>query len=313
MTARGARLGWAAFALLGCAAAVLPGPVQFAYAAAAIVLLGLPHGASDLALVPAHRRMTFVAAYLACFLLALAWWRVAPFGALIALLLMSATHFAVEDAPATRPVERVCRGVLMVAGPALLHRAELGGLLASATAASEAARLLARAMALLAAVAMVLLPFVLGARWRDGERAGAATLGAGVLALVAMPPLVGFAIGFVLLHARAQLRERMAALECPDLGGYLRRTAPVLAGAVALVGMVAIWFAAAGLPGASTLFAGIAALATPHMLVTPLWAARARYSSMSRILPASASMAKGLVIMSMPGARKSPRTAARSA
>nr|WP_277923768.1 Brp/Blh family beta-carotene 15,15'-dioxygenase [Sphingomonas sp. TREG-RG-20F-R18-01] len=250
-------------------------PVQIAYTAVSIGVLGLPHGASDLAIVPQRQRPRFLGSYLICVGLILAWWKFAPFTALVALLVLSAIHFAFDDAPRSRPIERLSRGTLMVAGPALLHRSQLCSLFVALTTRPDDAAGLATVMAFVAAVALVILPLVCFGYWRRNDQQGMILLVAGVLLLLILPPLIGFAIGFVLLHARAQLRVRMAILGCKSVGRYLRMISPIIVGALVVIGSVGVLFAGGNAPGARTLFAGIAALAIPHMLVTPLWTARA--------------------------------------
>ncbi|WP_157137087.1 Brp/Blh family beta-carotene 15,15'-dioxygenase [Sphingomonas sp. PAMC 26617] len=249
--------------------------MQLAYAAVSIGVLGLPHGASDLAIIPQRQWSGFLTLYLLCASLILVWWMVAPFTALVALLLLSAIHFGLDDVPRSRPIERLSRGILMVAAPALLHHAQLSGLFVVSTAQPENAATLTSVMAVLASVGLAMLPLVLRGYWQRGDRQGMILVAAGVLALLILPPLIGFAIGFVLLHARAQLGVRMAILGCKSVGRYLKITSPIMAGALMVIGSVGVLFAEGNAPGARTLFAGIAALAIPHMLVTPFWRVRA--------------------------------------
>lgn len=261
-------LCWVAFILAGIAAAIGPVGWQVAYAAGAIATAGLAHGVSDLAIVPRHR-FSFLVAYLAVGAGVLAWWLVAPGSALLIFLLSSAVHFGMEDAPTDRPLERVCRGTLMIAGPALLHRATLADLFAMLTRQPVFAQLLASTLFAAALVALALLPFVLTSQRRAPLR-----LVAGTAALVALPPLVGFTIGFVLLHAVPQLCARMSERQCADIGSYLARHVGICACATGVIGATSLLFLDQASPALSILFAALAALATPHMLVTPLWSDR---------------------------------------
>ncbi len=265
-----ARAGAAGLLMLaGLAASVAPERGQLAFAGLGIAGLGLPHGASDLHLVAPSRRAGFVAAYLLVAGLVTLGWLVAPAGALAALLALSAAHFALDRPAEADPAAGWALAGLLVAGPALLHRHALAALFGMLTGSTAFADGLTNGLAAVGAGALATL--VLG--W-IGRRSmpEPATL-AGVAFLVLLPPLVGFTLGFILLHAWPQLDERRHELGCGSLWTYLRRTAPVLAGALALVAGLAALFRAAPAGSSALLFAAIAALATPHMLVTPLWRA----------------------------------------
>jgi FtsH-binding integral membrane protein len=117
-------------------------------------------------------------------------------------------------------------------------------------------------LAIAGAVALALL-LVLAWQRRDVHLAG------GVIALLILPPLVGFTLGFLILHAMPQTAERRARLGHADTMSYLRTVAPVFGGAIVLASVVAgllLHFDPSGVRG---LFAGIAALAVPHLVVTP--------------------------------------------
>ena len=267
----GRRLGVAAFLTLATLAAAGGPTTQLIFAGGAILTFGMLHGASDLAVAPRRCRPALMATYGAGVVVTLLWWRVAPFTALLAFLILSGVHFGTDDAPPERPGERWCRGVLMIGAPALLHRATLAGLFEALTGAAGASALLADGLAVAAAGALALLPVL--ARRPRGVPDDRGELAVGIAALVLLPPLVGFAVAFTLLHARPQLIERMRALRCERLPDYLRRTAPVLAGATAVVAGAAMLFIDGPAPALSTVFAALAALATPHMLAPAQWRA----------------------------------------
>jgi len=121
--------GWSL--LLGAAAAASFSAltVQLAFAVMAIGLIGMAHGASDLAIVEPRQRPLFVALYVFVGAVCLCWWVIDPAVALPAFLIASAVHFGVEDAPADRPLERVARGTSLVATPATFHATNLTDIL----------------------------------------------------------------------------------------------------------------------------------------------------------------------------------------
>jgi hypothetical protein len=89
-----------------------------------------------------------------------------------------------------------------------------------------------------------------------------------------MPPLVGFTLGFLVLHALPQTVERRDRLGFADTPSYLRAVFPIFGGAVLLAGVVAALLLHFDPSGVRGLFAGIAALAVPHLLVTPWFEGR---------------------------------------
>lgn len=237
-------------------------PAQLAFAILGMGVVGMVHGAGDLAVVEPARRPLFLAAYGVVSLVTLLWWTTDPAIALPAFLIASAVHFGMEDAPDGALSERIARGVALIAGPATLHAAGYAALLRTAGGSSS---LLATYTPILAAAggAAVVLLLILAWQRRDLRLAG------GVAALLVLPPLVGFTLGFLILHAMPQTVERRDRLGYADTMSYLRAVAPVFGGAVLLAAVVAgllLHFDPSGVRG---LFAGIAALAVPHLLVTP--------------------------------------------
>lgn len=266
MTGAVPRLRWSVLLTLAVAASLAGAAVQLAFAVVAIGLVGMAHGASDLAVVPPGRRGRFVAVYLAVLGIVLAWWVASPVVALPLFLLLSAAHFATEDGAGADWMRKMVHGLLPIAAPALLHRQAIAALLTVTGGDAVLGRELAAA---LAAAGAIVVPAALWLGWRDGDR----RLLLGTAALVLPPPLVGFSVGFLVLHAWPQDEARAHRLGCGDALAYWRVVAPVLAAAIAIVGAVALVLVRVEPSGLRSLFAGIAALAVPHMLVTPLMAA----------------------------------------
>ncbi|PXA94707.1 hypothetical protein DMC47_20325 [Nostoc sp. 3335mG] len=236
--------------------------VQLAFAIFGIGVVGMIHGAGDLAVVQVARRPLFLAAYGVVSLVTLLWWTTDPAIALPAFLVASAIHFGMEDAPDGPVSERIARGVALIAAPATLHISDYAALLRTAGGPSSMLPIYTPALAAAGGGAALVL-LVLAWRRRDPRLAG------GMAALLILPPLVGFTLGFLILHALPQTVERRDRLGYADTLSYLRAVAPVFAGAVLLAAMVAgllLHFDPSGVRG---LFAGIAALAVPHLLVTP--------------------------------------------
>lgn len=257
--------GWLALVLTAGLASLAGGAGQLAYALAVGLGLGLLHGASDLRLVPPPRRPAFLGCYLATALACLLCWQWAGTAALLLFLLLSAWHFAHEDELFAGRLTSLALGLFIVGGPAVLHEAAVARLLALAMgpqASSALADWLANLLALGGALA---LPLLLLAAWQRRCLWLAATLPAVVLA----PPLVGFALGFYLLHAGPQTGVRQRLLGTPTLKVYLQLTWPILLGAALFTLAGGLVFVLQERTGIRALFAVLAAFAVPHMLVLP--------------------------------------------
>jgi hypothetical protein len=248
MTRRAPALGWGLLFGAALIASLCSLTVQIAFAAIAVGIVGIVHGASDLEIIEHQRRPTFLALYVSALLVCLWWWVVYPAIALPAFLLASAVHFGLEDAPASRPFERMARGISLVATPATLHSLAIAGGIAAGCLA------------------------IIGLARHDRR------LLVGTTALLILPSLVGFSVGFLVLHAVPQTKERRDRLQCVTTTAYLRTMAPVLVTAVTLVGIVGGLLLRWDPSGVRSLFAGIAALAMPHLLVTPYFEGVARQS-----------------------------------
>ncbi|MBB3472927.1 Brp/Blh family beta-carotene 15,15'-dioxygenase [Sphingomonas sp. BK345] len=244
------------------AAALAPEPVQLAFAILGIGVVGMVHGAGDLAIVEPVRRRTFLAAYGLVSLATLLWWTADPAVALPAFLVASAVHFGMEDAPKGSFAERIARGTALVAAPATIHLSSYTALLRTAGGPSSNMPTYAPLLALAGGVAAAGL---LALAWLRRDL----RLRAGVGAALLLPPLVGFTFSFLILHALPQTAERRDRLGFSSTSKYLRKVAPIFVGALALAIAVAALLLRFDPSGVRGLFAGIAALAVPHLLVTP--------------------------------------------
>jgi len=259
--------GGAWLAIGAVAVSVTPLTVQLPFAILGIGVVGMVHGAGDLAVVDSSRRPMFLFIYCLVAMATLLWWTADPAIALPAFLLASAFHFGMEDAPDGTVAERVARGVALVAGPAALHVASYGDLLAIAGGPSSSLPVLAPVLAVAGGLACGGL-VALAIRRRDSR------LGIGMVALLCLPPLVGFTLGFLILHALPQTIERRDRLGCATTASYLTSVAPVLGGALLVTGLIVALLMHVEPSGVRGLFAAIASLAIPHLLVTPWFEAR---------------------------------------
>jgi beta-carotene 15,15'-dioxygenase len=266
--------------LLGAGAILIapaPLPGQLAFAIIGLGIVGMVHGAGDLAVVEPARRRLFLGAYGIVSLITLLWWTADPSVALPLFLAASAVHFGIEDVPKGPLAERIARGTALVAGPATLHSSGYAALLRTAGGPSSA---LPTYVPALAAIGGAAVAMSLAFAWqkRDLRTAG------GLAALIVLPPLIGFTLSFLILHALPQTVQRRDRLGCATTSSYLRTVAPVFLAALMMSGLVAVLLLRFDPSGVRGLFAGIAALAVPHLLVTP-WFEKERLSR-RRCIPA---------------------------
>ncbi|MEE7479084.1 Brp/Blh family beta-carotene 15,15'-dioxygenase [Methylobacterium hispanicum] len=274
-------------ALALVASATLPREASWLAALAAVIVLGVPHGALDGAVAahllrPRYGRAwfgVFAVPYLGLSALVLLAWRAAPMTTLVGFLALSILHFGEEDAGQGRPFELLVRGGAPIALPALLRPEET-----------------AEVFAVVARVSMPLLPewwivaawfwLALAVFWLLTHLRRWEVL-VEVLILMAafrlLPPLTAFALYFIVLHAprhmRALIRDPVRAPDIDTLGRAVVAALPVFA--LTLLLGAALWplYAAGSTDKVGTLLTltlqGLSALTVPHVLLDRLAARRA--------------------------------------
>ena len=251
-------------------------------ALAAIVIIGLPHGAFDGAVALAlgygktlKSMVGFVVTYVAISLLVVLFWLTFPVIALLLFLAISAVHFGIGDSQSgaflQRVIQSLAHGGLVVVGVSLMHRPEVDPIFAHLVS-GETSMLWAALSIVAYGLAAIFVAYAVLAyrhpklRLRFGELAGLA------LAYYLLPPLVGFALYFCVVHSVRHVRHLWNDLRDSAYGR--RRMLPL-----AVLFTVASWLAAAItlwlMPTAETLdgailrvvFIGLAALTVPHMIL----------------------------------------------
>ena len=257
--------------------ALLPPEARTFAALAAILLLGVPHGALDGELARSALRprfgsgwfAVFSAPYLLLSALVLLCWHVAPLVTLAAFLAASVWHFGTEETGSSEPLAVIAAGGLPIALAVLIHPQAT-----AAVFAAVARTPMPRPPAWLwASAALWLLP----AAWRtirlsQSGRADLLIVPALLTGLfVLLPPLTAFAIYFVCVHAPAHtlslIHDRRLAPRVRDRGRAVVLAAPVTV--LTLLLGAALWPLYPG-PADTRLLCltiqGLAALTLPHML-----------------------------------------------
>ncbi len=264
------------------ASAFLPRDMSWLVALAAVIVLGVPHGALDGAVAapllrPRYGQMwfgVFAVPYLGLAALILLAWQLAPLTTLAGFLALSVLHFGEEDAGPGRPFEALVRGGVPIALPALLRPEETAGI-----------------FAVVARVPMPQLPgwwvatawlwLALAALWLATDpprRTVLAEIALLAAAFWLLPPLTAFTLYFVGLHGprhiRALVRDPTKAPSVNTTGKAVLAALPVFF--LTLLLGAALWpLYAPGSPDApSTLLTltlqMLSALTVPHILLDRL-------------------------------------------
>ncbi|MDZ4843837.1 MAG: Brp/Blh family beta-carotene 15,15'-dioxygenase [Hyphomicrobium aestuarii] len=276
---RGAFIAIAAIAIAGFPhASAVSLPTIALIAAPVILLLGVPHGAFDVALSksrwPIHDRLglaVFLAAYIGIALLAGFIWWMLPGYALAVFLAASAYHFAGDWCPGTnRVVERTTLGVALLSAPTIWYAEDVTAIFGW-LAPAPAAVVIATAMAWVAIVALALAAaFATRDIGRDPLRS--IEIGSALSLGLFCPPVVFFTIYFCGLHAPRHILAVRAELKPASMVALARASLPYAPLAILgiLLGALLLTHIDVGANVLAAIFLGLAVLTAPHMALIDL-------------------------------------------
>lgn len=273
--------------VLDQAGVVTDTPILTAILSCALLIAGLPHGSFDLALLRRagaagsgiQSTVTLVALYVACAAAMYLVWRIAPALALAAFLAMAIAHFAEdwEDCGSSFVATGIAAGI--VSAPSVLHGESLRGLFVALTGDSDAA-VLADMLLLIAPASIAIAVLGIGLLWQASRGRLAVSAGCGLVAMLLLPPVWGFALFFCLVHSPLQFRSHADALGLRGFGQWRGIVVPISLGglgvAVAIFVLNGGGLIAAGVFASS--FMTLSVLTVPHMLV-PMIAGRFGHGS----------------------------------
>lgn len=260
-------------------------PGLIAIVSGAILIFGLPHGAFDLALLrrgevsEANLRSTIV--LVALYLLVAGGtylaWRAGPGLALAAFLVLAVAHFAEDWRACGSRFVAVGIAVAIVSAPSLLHGDSLGNLFGLLTNDPRTA-VLADLLLLVAPVAVAVAIVGTVLLWQARQPAMAIALGCATAAMILLPPVIGFALFFCLVHSPAQFRHHAESLGLHGFRQWGSEVVPFWIGGLGIA--VAVFLTNREMPVAANVFASsfmtLAVLTVPHM-VMPMIAVRLRH------------------------------------
>jgi beta-carotene 15,15'-dioxygenase len=242
-------------------------------AALAVIVLGAPHGALDVA-VAAHRQRfnanwnvrRFLAAYVGFALGIAALWHLLPGICLAAFLAVSAFHFGGDWVTARRSLSRFAFGAAILLAPTIAHFDQVEAIFSWLAPATEAAAV-ARAMLWLApSVICAALIIAAGRVAREPEpREFLAVLSAALV----LPPITFFALYFCLLHSVRHMLETRTELAHLSVGDLVRLGWRYAALAIcgSLLGVLLFQHLDFGSAFISAVFVTLASLTGPHIFL----------------------------------------------
>ena len=201
----------------------------------AMLLFGLPHGTLDIALLGRAKTASAIAGIVALYIgLAAAMyaaWLIHSGLALLIFFGLSIAHFAEDWSDDLPPVFALGTAAALVLAPAILHRAELE-LLFEVLVGAESAAVAINAVILLAPIMVAMASVSVLCLWFDGRRQLAVSTGLAIAAMLFLPPLVGFALFFCLMHSPTQFASGLATMGWQHDRKWFRVVIPMTAAAL---------------------------------------------------------------------------------
>jgi Brp/Blh family beta-carotene 15,15'-monooxygenase len=247
----------------------LPGDLQLWIFFAAVMVLGLPHGAFDGVIARrvlesdrVHFRFPIVPAYLILGACAAFFWILFPTFALVMFLLISAWHFG-DDFDASSKVERLNAGLLLLTAPVITQGSEVASIYQMLGANSAGWLVNIQAFASVAILCAVLL-------LHESRRTQMLIMLSVMLATAyLLGPLVYFLIYFCFFHSPMHTLRVLDAFTFAR--GDTLEVCVFALGAMLVVSGVVLFTYTSGMPLEEsmlrTIFIGLAALTVPHMLI----------------------------------------------
>tara|TARA_B100000965_G_scaffold19023_1_gene14239 strand:+ start:1957 stop:2796 length:840 start_codon:yes stop_codon:yes gene_type:complete len=248
---------------------------------AGIVLIGLPHGALDgavamhLGLIDKFSSMArFVVIYIGLAGLVVGSWIIAPSLSLIVFLTISMLHFGAGDAKhgegIMRFAEALAHGGLAIVGISQFHRSEVDEIFSYLI--NQDTTMVWLSINILTVAVIVAIIACVSQAAKD-VKWSATTLEFLILGVVyaLVPPLLGFAIYFCLVHSARHFRQILTTIKATVDFSNIKNQAILFTTVSWIAAGIAFWmFADFADPGPTIMritFIGLAALTVPHMVL----------------------------------------------
>ena len=239
-----------------------------------LLVFGLPHGTLDLEIIRARLSgpwtglVTLTALYLGLAAAMYCLWRIEPVMALAAFVVIAVVHFSQDWEGSGSSLLSAGLALALLAAPTLLHRTELDAIFIGLTNRTAAVAV-SDGLMMVAPVALALAITAIAALWQRGRRDQALGGMAALVGMIALPPIIGFALYFCLFHSPRHFRESLSALGWSDFSkwGWVVAPLTIAAGTLAalIFGMEVRAAPSDRIMTAS--FMTLSILTIPHMLV----------------------------------------------
>jgi beta-carotene 15,15'-dioxygenase len=243
-------------------------------AGAVILLGGVPHGAFDIALamrtfqLSPHQAAAAVLGYLAVLCAMAGFWLIWPTAALILFLIMSAIHFGEDWFMLDDGLLRAMAGTAVISAAAIGQPEAVSDLFVLLSGGDQG-RVVAQLAIALAPVALLVTAVGMAMAWRSGHQSWACAQCLALVCLIVTPPLVGFALYFVLLHSPPHL-----AAVTSRLADWSARRLLACGGGLTALSIAALAGVSGGLAlgdgelSSVRIFQLLSVLAAPHLLLS---------------------------------------------
>lgn len=193
----------------------LPLPVQYIVAACLLMVMGLPHGAFDIALEHQARReaqvrpvatVKMIALYVAIAGVMAAAWLITPIGALLLFFLLAIEHFSEELRRGLDPWIARASATAFLTAPLVLHRPEVDRLF-SVILASNTGEYVSDILLLVAPVAIVVAISGVAILIAESYYREAAKISIVIAMMLLISPIIAFTAYFCFDHAPRYLKK----------------------------------------------------------------------------------------------------------
>ncbi len=271
---RGLGVGLVVALVLQTAGVPLDHPIATVGASLAILVFGLPHGTLDIELIRRQYALSranliaVLALYLALAASTFLLWRYAPVAALVVFLSISVIHFAEDWVDVGHLALALGLGTALLTAPSLLHFDDVAALFVGMTGQPEA-RSVASAIFPIAPLSLALASIAVARYWKTARRDAASSALFALASMLFLPPAIGFALFFCLLHSPKHFSEALTELSWPRFRQWRRIVVPLTSFAAGL----ALVLYAVGPPMdftvriASASFMTLSVLVVPHIAV----------------------------------------------
>ena len=195
----------------------LAGGTVTSLACLGLLVFGLPHGTLDLEIIRARLSgpwtglVTLTGLYLGLAAAMYGLWRIEPVMALAAFVVIAVVHFSEDWQGAGSGLLSGGLALALLAAPTLAHRAELDAIFVGLTGQASAVAV-SDGLTLVAPVALAVGFIAIVALWQGGRRHQAVGGLVALTGMLALPPIVGFALYFCLFHSPRHFRESLSSL-----------------------------------------------------------------------------------------------------